>query len=90
MTQSCIYLTKNGGLEDVIRTQDDGVEPEIIREVPGEPVLVPDVVRILGKQAHRSAVKRYEPQSTYSGRDETGGVYLPSQLERTLQLVRDG
>jgi hypothetical protein len=26
----------------------------------------------------------------YRGRDEIGGVYLPSQLERTLQLVRDG
>jgi hypothetical protein len=78
-----IYLTKNGGLENVIRTQDDRVEPEIIREVLGEPVLVPDVVRILGKQAHRSAS---QPQSTYSDRDEAGDVYLSSQLERTLQL----
>jgi hypothetical protein len=26
------------------------------------------------------------PQSTYIGRDETGSVYLPTQLERTLQL----
>ncbi len=26
------------------------------------------------------------PQSTYTGRDETGSVYLPTQLERTLQL----
>jgi hypothetical protein len=25
-------------------------------------------------------------QSTYIGRDETGSVYLPTQLERTLQL----
>jgi hypothetical protein len=25
-------------------------------------------------------------QSTYIGRDETGSVYLPAQLERTLQL----
>ncbi len=27
-----------------------------------------------------------EAQSTYIGRDETGSVYLPTQLERTLQL----
>jgi hypothetical protein len=27
-----------------------------------------------------------EPLSTYRGRGEIGGVYLPSQLERTLQL----
>ena len=27
-----------------------------------------------------------EPQSSYRGRGEIGGVYLPSQLERTLQL----
>jgi hypothetical protein len=27
-----------------------------------------------------------EPQSTYRGRVAIGGVYLPSQLERTLQL----
>jgi hypothetical protein len=26
------------------------------------------------------------PQSTYIGRDETGSVYLPTQLGRTLQL----
>jgi hypothetical protein len=26
------------------------------------------------------------PQSTDIGRDETGSVYLPTQLERTLQL----
>jgi hypothetical protein len=26
------------------------------------------------------------PQSTYIGRYETGSVYLPIQLERTLQL----
>jgi hypothetical protein len=26
----------------------------------------------------------------HRGRDEIGGVYLPSQLERTMQLVRDG
>jgi hypothetical protein len=26
------------------------------------------------------------PQSTYIGRDETGSVYLPTQLERALQL----
>ncbi len=26
------------------------------------------------------------PQSTYIGRDETGSVYLPAQLERTPQL----
>jgi hypothetical protein len=26
------------------------------------------------------------PQSTYIGRDETRSVYLPTQLERTLQL----
>jgi hypothetical protein len=26
------------------------------------------------------------PQSTYIGRVETGSVYLPTQLERTLQL----
>jgi hypothetical protein len=26
------------------------------------------------------------PQSTYINRDETGSVYLPTQLERTLQL----
>jgi hypothetical protein len=26
------------------------------------------------------------PQSTYINRDETGQVYLPTQLERTLQL----
>ncbi len=26
------------------------------------------------------------PQSTHIGRDETGSVYLPTQLERTLQL----
>ncbi len=29
---------------------------------------------------------QYIPQSTYIGRDETGSVYLPTQLERTLQL----
>jgi hypothetical protein len=45
-------------LENVIRTEDDGVEPEVIGEVLGKPVLVPDVVGILGKQAHRSAVRR--------------------------------
>jgi hypothetical protein len=28
----------------------------------------------------------WQPQSTYIGRDETGLVYLPTQLERTLQL----
>jgi hypothetical protein len=28
----------------------------------------------------------FAPQSTYIGRDETGSVYLPTQLERTLQL----
>ena len=28
----------------------------------------------------------FKPQSTYIGRDETGSVYLPTQLERTLQL----
>jgi hypothetical protein len=27
-----------------------------------------------------------KPQSTYIGRDETGSVYLPTQLERKLQL----
>jgi hypothetical protein len=27
-----------------------------------------------------------ETQSTYICRDETGSVYLPTQLERTLQL----
>ncbi len=27
-----------------------------------------------------------EAQSTYIGRDETGSVYLPTQLERPLQL----
>jgi hypothetical protein len=26
-------------------------------------------------------------QSTYIGRDETGSVYLPTQLEHTLQLT---
>ncbi len=26
------------------------------------------------------------PQSTYIGRDETGSVYLPTQVERALQL----
>ncbi len=26
------------------------------------------------------------PQSTYIGRDETGSVYLHTQLERTVQL----
>jgi hypothetical protein len=29
---------------------------------------------------------RIKPQSTYRGRGEEGGVHLPSQLERTLQL----
>jgi hypothetical protein len=42
-----------------------------------------------------SIARRYEggeggrkstPQSTHIGRDETGSVYLPTQLERTLQL----
>jgi hypothetical protein len=28
----------------------------------------------------------FGPQSTYIGRDETGLLYLPTQLERTLQL----
>ncbi len=30
---------------------------------------------------------RYKPQSTYRGRGETGGVYMPSQMERIPQLV---
>jgi hypothetical protein len=30
--------------------------------------------------------RKFSAQSTYIGRDETGSVYLPTQLERTLQL----
>jgi hypothetical protein len=30
------------------------------------------------------------PQSTYRGRGEIGGVYMPSQLEFTPQLCLDG
>jgi hypothetical protein len=29
---------------------------------------------------------KLQTQSTYIGRDETESVYLPTQLERTLQL----
>jgi hypothetical protein len=38
-------------------------------------------------QVRRQCVfPQVKPQSTYIGRDETGLVYLPTQLERTLQL----
>ncbi len=33
---------------------------------------------------------RVRTKDYIQGRDEIGGVYLPSQLTRTLQLVRDG
>jgi hypothetical protein len=32
-------------------------------------------------------VTKYKPQSTYRGRGETGGVFMPSQMERIPQLV---
>ncbi len=44
------------------------------------------VVIILVLPVPHKRVPQFTPQSTYIGRDETGSVYLPTQLERTLQL----
>jgi hypothetical protein len=38
------------------------------------------------KPSCRGESVAFYPQSTYIGRDETWSVYLPTQLERTLQL----
>jgi hypothetical protein len=42
---------------------------------------------LMGEMGGCSNQREVRPQITYIGRDETGLVYLPTQLERTLQLV---
>jgi hypothetical protein len=56
---------------------------------PADPPLHHPATWILGAGAHASHyVPRHQgsDHSTHIGRDETGSVYLPTQLERTLQL----
>ena len=43
-----VYQFESVGGEDVVRGDDDGVEPDVGREVLPQPLVVPQVVRVLG------------------------------------------
>ena len=74
-----VYLPPLVRGEDILARRRGGWGVNILEDVRRSSVLYVCKSFVLYTQL-------YVPQSAYIGRDETGSVYLPTQLERTLQL----
>ena len=60
-----VYQFESVGGEDIVRGDDDGVEPDVGGEVLPQPLVVPQVVRVLATASSLSVQINYEWSYTW-------------------------